>query len=723
MRVLIVEDVEDSRILLEDMLKANGYEVDAAANGKQALLIAKKIPPDLIISDILMPEMDGYEFCRQIKQEPKLQSIPFIFYTATYIDSRDEQLALSLGAAKFVIKPKDPIKLLEIINQVWNEYVNGTQTLTETIVADTKFEPMYAEVLSRKLSTKLLELEMQTEELELAALVFQNSSEGMLVTNADNHIIATNPAFSAITGYSFDEVKGKTPGIFNSGQHDPSFYQQMWRQLKNTDKWQGEVWDKRKDGVVCPRRLTINIIRKKSGQVHRYVAIFVDITDEKQSEELIWKQANFDTLTDLPNRNMFRNRLEQELKKSKRTKLQLALLLIDLDLFKEVNDTLGHDMGDTLLQQATMRINERVRESDTVARLGGDEFVVIMPEISETAHVEDIAEKLVTHLAKPYTIGNEVVYVSASIGITLYPNDATTIDALLKNADQAMYVAKNNGRNRFSYFTQSLQDKAQARLRLSNDLRGALVANQFRIHFQPIVELSTGRICKAEALLRWQHPERGLVSPLDFIPLAEETGLMNAIGDWVFKESASQAKRWNRQLQCDCQISVNLSPVQFRIENLGFVSHWLQYLEEQGLSGKNLVVEITEGLLLNADTIVTDKLLALRDAGIQVAIDDFGTGYSSLSYLKKFNIDYLKIDQTFVRNIETDMNDVALSEAIIVMAHKLGLKVIAEGVETPGQQKILAEAGCDYVQGYLYSKPIPSEEFENLLLNQLTKNK
>jgi diguanylate cyclase (GGDEF)-like protein/PAS domain S-box-containing protein len=723
MKILIVEDTDDSRTLLEDMLRANGREVDSAVNGVQALQMATKAPPDLIISDILMPEMDGYEFCRLIKRDPQLQLIPFIFYTATYTDSRDEQLALSLGASRFIIKPEDPAKLLEIINQVWSAHINaeGEQALVEKVVSDTAFEPLHAEVLNRKLSTKLLELEKQGEELELAALVFQSSSEGMMVTDANNRIITVNPAFSAITGYSFDEVKGKPPSILSSGHHEPSFYQAMWQQLKNTGKWHGEVWDKLKDGEVCPRRLTINTIRDNDGLAHRYVAIFSDITEKKQSEELIWRQANFDSLTGLPNRNMFRSCLELELKKSKRAELRLALLLIDLDLFKEVNDTLGHDIGDILLQQATGRINECVRESDVVARLGGDEFIVILPEISETGHVEDIADKLLVQLAEPYSIGNEVVYVSASIGITLYPNDATAIESLLKNADQAMYVAKKKGRNRFSYFTPALQIAAQTRLRLSNDLRGALAAGQFRIHFQPIIELTTGRICKAEALIRWQHPERGLVSPMDFIPLAEETGLMNAIGDWVFKESARQAKRLSKQFHCDCQISVNMSPVQFRVESQNFAKEWLQYLQELGLSGENFVIEITEGLLLNAESDITDKLLALRDAGIQVAIDDFGTGYSALSYLKKFDIDYLKIDQSFVRNIETDMDDVALSEAIIVMAHKLGLKVIAEGVETQGQKEILTEAGCDYAQGYLYSKPMPSEEFEALLLHEQAK--
>jgi diguanylate cyclase (GGDEF)-like protein/PAS domain S-box-containing protein len=552
------------------------------------------------------------------------------------------------------------------------------------------------------------------EALQLSSMVLHNSSEGMLVTDEKNQIISVNPAFSNITGYSFEEVQGKNPRMFKSDRHDPTFYRAMWHEIISTGKWQGEVWDKRKNGETHAKWLTINTIRNNDGSIHRYVALFSDITEKKKSEQLIWRQANFDTLTGLPNRDMFRDRLGLEVKKSDRACLSLALLLVDLDQFKEVNDTLGHIVGDLLLQEAATRICACVRESDTVARLGGDEFTVVLSAIAEASHVEDVAQKIVSKLAEPFHLGSEVVYVSASIGITLYPNDATDIDVLMKNADQAMYVAKNKGRNRFSYFTPSLQKEAQNRLRLITDLRGALEAKQFRVHFQPIVELSTGLIHKAEALIRWQHPERGMVSPAEFIPLAEETGLINEIGDWVFKESARWAKFWSNLCLDSCQLSVNMSPVQFQ-HGSKICDEWVEYLGGLGLSGKHIVIEITEGLLLNAESIVTDNLLRFRDAGIQVAIDDFGTGYSSLSYLKKFDIDYLKIDRSFVNNLETDANDMALSEAIIVMAHKLGLKVIAEGVETEGQRDILAAAGCDYAQGYLFSKPVPPEEFEHLL--------
>ncbi len=553
--------------------------------------------------------------------------------------------------------------------------------------------------------------------LQLSSMVLQSSSEGMLVTDENNQIISINPAFSQLTGYSFEEVKGKSPNIFKSGRHSQRFYRDMRKELANTGKWQGEIWDRRKNGDIHAKWLTINTIHNDDGAIHRYVALFSDITEKKMSEELIWRQANFDTLTGLPNRDMFRDRLGQEVKKTIRANLPLALLLIDLDQFKEVNDTLGHAVGDLLLREAARRITTCVRESDTVARLGGDEFTIVIPAVSDNTHVENVAQKIIHMLAEPFHLGNELVYISASIGITLYPNDSADIDALMKNADQAMYVAKNKGRNRFSHFTAELQDTAQNRLRLSNDLRGALDARQFSVHFQPIIELSSGRIQKAEALIRWQHPERGMVSPAEFIPLAEETGLINEIGGWIFKESARWASVWNKLCQEGCQMSVNVSPVQFQQGGL-VCDEWSEYLSDLGLSGKNIVIEITEGLLLDAESEVIDTLLKFRDAGIQVAVDDFGTGYSALSYLKKFDIDYLKIDQSFVSNLETDPDNMALSEAIIVMAHKLGLKVIAEGVETEGQRDFLAAAGCDYAQGYLFSKPLPPEEFERLLIAQ-----
>ena len=505
--------------------------------------------------------------------------------------------------------------------------------------------------------------------------------------------------------------------MLSSGRHDREFYQAMWKEINTTGRWQGEIWNRRKSGEFFLEGITINTIYNDDGSVHRYVSLFSDITQKKESEDLIWQQANFDILTGLPNRHMFYDRLEHAIKKSNRSGLPMALMLLDIDHFKEVNDTLGHAQGDILLVEAARRIAEYVRGSDTVARLGGDEFTIILSEVAAN-NVEKIAQNIIERLAAPFQLRQETAFVSASVGITLYPNDAQDIDTLIKNADQAMYLAKNLGRNRFGYFTAALQEAAQTRMRLGKDLRNALPRKQLAVYYQPIVEMATGKIYKAEALVRWQHPERGMVSPMQFIPVAEESGLIHEIGDWVFHEAARQLQRWRELFVPEFQISVNVSPVQFRQNSVDNDLSWTSQLRAMGLPGQSLAVEITESLLLNAEINVTDRLLSFRDAGVQVALDDFGTGYSSLSYLKKFDIDYLKTDQSFIRNLEEDPDDMALCEAIIVMAHKLGLKVIAEGVETERQRDLLAAYGCDYAQGWLYSTAVPSEQFEALLQGQ-----
>jgi diguanylate cyclase (GGDEF)-like protein/PAS domain S-box-containing protein len=489
---------------------------------------------------------------------------------------------------------------------------------------------------------------------------------------------------------------------------------ELEKALSDSDRFETEFRVIRPDGTVRMIKADALIIRGEDGTPIRMTGLNKDITESKKTEEKVLHLAHYDVLTDLPNRTLFTDRLQQTIAKAKREKTHMALMFLDLDRFKEVNDSLGHDMGDVLLKEAAHRLVSCLRETDTVARLGGDEFTIILGELNDPDNVEHVAQNILQKLSEPFKLGEDTAYVSASIGITLYPEDAKTIDELLKNADQAMYLAKNTGRNRFSYFTPSMQEAAQMRMRIATDLHGALDDNQFRVYYQPIVELATGTIDKAEALIRWQHPQRGLVSPAEFIPIAEDTGMIVEIGNWVFQEAARQAKSWRKQYRTNFQVSVNKSPVQFRNEMVTHTS-WYEFLKQLGLSGRSIVVEITEGLLMDAGSTVTDKLLEFRDAGMQVALDDFGTGYSSLSYLKKFHIDYLKIDQSFTRNLAFGSEDMALCEAIIVMAHKLGLKVIAEGVETEEQRDLLAGAGCDYGQGYLFSMPLPAREFAKLL--------
>lgn len=548
----------------------------------------------------------------------------------------------------------------------------------------------------------------------LMTLVYQYSSEGMVISDVNGVIVTVNPAFTEITGYLPDEVIGNKLNILSSGRHDQAFYQTMWRAINTAGHWRGEVWNRRKSGEVYVELLTINTAYNEDGTVFRRIGVFSDITERKQSEAVVWQQANFDFLTRLPNRHMFHDRLQQEITKSHRAGLPLALLFLDLDQFKEVNDTLGHDIGDRLLKQAAQRLSSCVRESDTVARLGGDEFTIILSELKDVNVVKRIGQNILEKLAQPFMLEGEEVFISASIGITLYPDDATEIEDLIKNADQAMYAAKDHGRNQLHYFARSMQEAAQSRRWLQRDLRGALADNQFHLHYQPIVNLANGSIDKAEALIRWQHPVRGLISPAEFIPIAEDTGMIIEIGDWVFRQAAQQVALWRSTHCAHFQISVNTSAVQFR---RGGIVHdeWLGHLRGLGLPGNSIAIEITERLLMDAGVGVTDKLRILRAAGIQAALDDFGTGYSSMSYLKKFDIDYLKIDQSFVRNLAPASDDMALCEAIIVMAHKLGMKVIAEGIETEQHRDLLAAAGCDFGQGYLFSRPVAAEEFQAFL--------
>jgi len=549
--------------------------------------------------------------------------------------------------------------------------------------------------------------------------MFEEAPMGIaLIDSRTGEFKDINPRYADITGHTFEQIRsGHWTDITHPEDASQEAKQMAELAAGGSPGFKTSKRLIRPDGSVVWIDMSIARIETEDPGAPLHLCMIEDVTEKKKSEALIWQQANFDTLTELPNRRMFHDRLDQDIMKSRRDGQRIAILFIDLDHFKEVNDTLGHHQGDILLIDAARRIRSCVRASDTVARLGGDEFTVILSELEEVSAVDGIAQKILTVLQAPYQLGQEQAFVSASIGITLYPDDARDIDDLLKHADQAMYAAKDAGRNRFSYFTPALQVAALNRMRMTNDLRSALKGDQFRVYFQPIVHLETGRIHKAEALIRWQHPQRGLVSPLEFIPLAEASGLIIDIGEWVFKESARWVQRWRAEHDVRFQISVNQSPLEFQREGKGY-ERWFEHMASIGLDGQSMVVEITEGLLLDASTGVTDKLLSLRDAGIQVALDDFGTGYSSLSYLKKFDIDYLKIDRSFTRNLAPDSSDMALSEAIIVMAHKLGLRVIAEGVETVAQRDLLRAAGCDYGQGYLFARPMPGHEFDAMLRAQ-----
>jgi diguanylate cyclase (GGDEF)-like protein/PAS domain S-box-containing protein len=552
------------------------------------------------------------------------------------------------------------------------------------------------------------------ESQKLAASVYATSGEAIVITSASRTVIDVNPAFCEITGYAKEEIQGKQTDILRSLEHAPGIYESMIEHVSKHDKWQGEIFAQRKNGETFPVWLTISSVFKEDGSLNYRVSIFTDITQKKASEELIWTQANLDSLTGLPNRHMFNDRLEYEISKSKRSGLPLALLFLDLDRFKEVNDSLGHSMGDTLLKITAQRLKECLRKTDTIARLGGDEFTIIVSELEDISIVYRVTQSILNCIEKPFQLAGEQAYITVSIGITFYPDDATDAETLIKNADQAMYDAKNAGRNRISFFTRTMQKAADDRMRLANELHHAMSGNQIWVAYQPIIDLKTGYITKAEALARWNHPLLGAISPNQFIPIAEQNGLIVKIGDWIFRQALQQVKIWQETYHPEFQISVNKSPIQIQ-DKFKVTEPWHTQIKNSGLTGKSIIAEITEGLLLENNEYISEKLIEFRDAGIQVALDDFGTGYSSLSYLQKFDIDYIKIDKSFVHNLDFSKESIALCEAIIVMAHKLGMKVVAEGIETKQQLEILKSIDCDFGQGYLFYKPMNAGSFELLL--------
>ncbi|WP_207382768.1 EAL domain-containing protein [Marinomonas sp. MED121] len=452
------------------------------------------------------------------------------------------------------------------------------------------------------------------------------------------------------------------------------------------------------------------------------LAVMRDISQRKADEKLIWQQANYDHLTGLPNRRLLLDRLEQLIHRIHHTNSSLALFYLDLDRFKEVNDKFGHAKGDLLLQDVAKRLTQCVRKSDTVARLGGDEFTIIIAELEDEDKankitVERIAQAILNALNRPFKLDNEQVYISASIGITFYPEDANFSDVLLNAADQAMYAAKKQGKNCFQYFSFSMQEEALSRLQLVKELHLAIEKQEFHLVYQPIIALKTGLISKAEALIRWQHPTRGLVYPNEFIPTAEETGLICEIGDWVFKQVAQQVAKWRIKLDPNFQLNINTSPIEYLKSN-AFLGNWVEYLNAYSVPGEALAIEITERILMDSHSFIPKKLVNFQSLGIDVALDDFGMGYSSLSYIKKFDIDFLKIDRSFVKNITTSVNDKIVCEAIVAMAHKLGIKVVAEGIETEAQRRCLKDIGCDYGQGFLFSVPLDSAAFEQKMIKE-----
>jgi diguanylate cyclase (GGDEF)-like protein/PAS domain S-box-containing protein len=551
------------------------------------------------------------------------------------------------------------------------------------------------------------------ESLRVAATAFE-SQEGMIVTDAGGTILRVNRAFTEITGYAPEDAVGEKMSLLKSGRHDADFYAAMWDGIQRHGSWQGEVWNRRKNGEVYAEWLTITAVKDTAGHITHYVGTLTDITLRKAAEDEIKHLAFYDPLTRLPNRRLLLDRLQQALASSARSGRTGALLFIDLDNFKTLNDTLGHDVGDLLLQQVAQRLATCVRADDTVARLGGDEFVVMLEDLSDNrreaaTQTEVVGEKILATLNQRYLLAGHQHRSTPSIGVTLFGGQRETVEELLKRADLAMYQAKGAGRNAVRFFDPEMQAAVIARAALEVDLRQGLQQNRFLLYYQSQVD-ADGRMTGVEALLRWQHPQRGMVSPADFIPVAEETGLILQLGHWVLETACAQLVTWAVQAEmCHLTMAVNVSARQFRHPD--FVGQVLAVLESSGADPQKLKLELTESLLLDDVEDTIEKMTALKARGVGFALDDFGTGYSSLSYLKRLPLDQLKIDQYFVRNVLTDPNDAAIARTIVALAHSMDLAVIAEGVETEEQRDFLARQGCHAFQGYLFGRPQPVEQF------------
>ena len=544
------------------------------------------------------------------------------------------------------------------------------------------------------------------ERLRQAAAVFDSSTEGMMITDLSATIIEVNRAFVEITGYERDEVIGQPTRLLRSGQHPPSFYQTLWRSLIDTGQWRGEVWNRRKNGEIYPEWLTLSTVRDAPGAPLFYAGVFSDITTVKQSAQQLEHLAHHDPLTDLPNRMLLNARLDHAIDHANRSGASLAVLFLDLDRFKNINDVYGHPFGDQLLRQVADRLRACVRLDDTVARLGGDEFVVLLEEIKEPHSAVLVAEKIQLALNQPFAIELREQFVTASIGISIFPRDGTEAAELIRNADAAMYQVKEGGRFGFAFYTPELTQKAAERVRLENDLHKALDLDQFQLHYQPQVELSSGRITGVEALVRWQHPDRGLLYPSAFIAIAEESGLMPRIGRWILHAACQQARQWLDEGIDFGRIGVNIAASQLRRGDL--VALTRDTLASTALPADKLELEVTEGFIMQQAAEAIPRLDALRQLGVAIAIDDFGTGYSSLSYLKRLPVTRLKIDQSFVRDIPGDKEDAAITRAIIALANSMGLDVIAEGVESTEQVAFLVAEGCHLAQGHHFSPAEPA---------------
>lgn len=675
LRLLVVEDLASDAELIMLRLQEEGFRFDwQRVQSEEEYLSALDTLPDLILADWHLPCFSGLRALQLLRQ--RNLEIPFIIVSGG-IGEEAAIDALQQGASDYVLKDR-PARLGTAVRHALEE---------------------------KRLRSERRQAE---EALRLADRVFHSTGEGVMVTAASGNIVSVNPAFERITGYSEAEVLGCNPRILRSGRHDDAFYREMWTSLLETGQWRGELWNRRKSGEVYPEWLNISAVKDEAGRITHYVALFSDISSVKEAMQQIDFLAHHDALTHLPNRVLFHDRLSHGLDRAQREDRPLALLYLDLDRFKNVNDTLGHPVGDELLQEVARRMTGAIRAGDTLARLGGDEFVLLLEDDASAQQAAVVARKMLELFDMPICIADHKLVLTASIGISLYPGDGQDADTLLKHADRAMYEAKSRGRNTYQFFEPALTAGVLERLVMENALRGAMTRNELLLHYQPQVDLATGRICAAEALLRWRSAELGVVSPADFIPVAEETGLVIAIGEWVLRTACAQNKAWQDAGLPPIRIAVNVSALQILAGTLPEIV--TEALSATGLEPRYLELELTESVMIREVEATLKQVIALKRLGITISLDDFGTGYSSLGYLSRFPLDRLKIDQAFVHDITTEPRNAAIARATIALAQGLDMVVIAEGVESEGQLRYLRDIGCEEAQGYLFSRPVSPEE-------------
>ncbi len=713
MNVLVVEDNPESRYLLETLLPANGYSVLSAGDGVEALDRLSATPVDLIISDILMPRMDGFELCRAVKADQRYRHIPFVFYTATYTDSKDEAFALSLGASRFIVKPMDPEGFVALLREV---LAAGSARALDCPRPVQQDEPSYYKAynarLIRKLEDKMLQLERS--QARYRDLV-ENANDLIYTHDLAGRITSLNRAAVELLGYGPTEACGVALGELVAARPAEA----LAGLLADNARGQAaasELEVRTKDGRWLNLEIRSRPIHDQ-GNITGGQGIARDVTERKRHEARIHHLAYYDAVTGLPNRALFLDRLGQALLQQRRHHALVAVALLDLDRFKAINDTLGHSLGDEILQEVAGRCRSQLRGEDTLARLGGDEFLLLIPDIRVETDAAYVVQKILASFSGPFRAGGQDLRLTASVGVSLFPKDGSDPDTLIKHADAAMARSKEAGRNGYQFFAPEMTVRASKRLGLENALRQALDHGGLCLHYQPQVALDGLQVTGVEALLRWPHPQRGWISPAEIIPIAEESGLIVALGEWALRTAWLQHRAWIDAALPPVRVSVNLSPRQLRQRTLVPVVR--EVLADAGCDPRYLDLEITESSLMDDPKEAIEQLRELRALGLQISMDDFGVGYSSLAQLKRLPLDRLKIDQSFVHDLPGDGDAAAIVQAIVALGRQLKLGVVAEGVETEAQLDFLKAQGCVEVQGYWFSRPLTPDAVPELLRRSL----